>query len=279
MTSEPATVAVLGLGIIGSRVAARLRQHGHEVRTWNRTPQPGCCASASEAVRGAELVEVFLKDGEAIREVFAAIELEPGHRPLIASHATADLESVAWLERWCAQRGCEFLDAPFTGSKLAAEQGALVYYLGGSSEAFARARPLLSASARLLMPIGAVGAATVVKIATNMISAATVQALAEALAVTTRHGVAGARLLDALGENACRSALVEMKLPAMLAGDATAHFSLTNMLKDSRLALELASHLVTSVPVTAAVAARMAELEEQGHGNQDFSAVFQAYTQ
>jgi len=277
MNSAPASVAVLGLGIIGSRVAARLRDHGLEVRTWNRSAQPGACASAREAVHAADMVEVFLKDGQAVREVFASIDLQDGHRPLIANHSTMDLESVAWLEDWCAARGCEFLDAPFTGSKMAAEIGALVYYLGGSAEAIERARPVLAVSSRLLMPMGAVGSASVVKIATNMISACTVQVLAEALAVTTRHGVGAEHLLAAVSENACRSALAEMKLPAMIAGDATAHFSLTNMLKDSRLALALGSGLATPLAATAAVCERMADLEKQGLGPWDFSAVAQAY--
>jgi 3-hydroxyisobutyrate dehydrogenase/glyoxylate/succinic semialdehyde reductase len=279
MSQTPSTVAVLGLGIIGSRVAARLRDVGHHVRTWNRTTQPNSCASASEAVRAADIVEVFLKDGQAVREVFASIDVEDGHHPLVANHSTMDLESVAWLENWCAARGCEFLDAPFTGSKSAAEQGALVYYIGGSAEALERARPVLAVSSRLLMHIGAVGSASVVKIATNMISACTVQVLAEALAITTVHGVKAHQLLDAVRENACRSVLAEMKLPAMIAGDDTAHFSLSNMLKDSRLALALGSGLTTPLPATAAVCARMAELEQQGLGQRDFSALAQAYAQ
>jgi len=277
MSAAPPSVAVLGLGIIGSRVAARLRDHGYRVRSWNRTPQPGACASATEAVRGSDLVEVFLKDGQAVRKVFATIDLRDGHHPLVANHSTMDLDSVAWLEAWCAARGCDFLDAPFTGSKLAAEQGALVYYIGGSAEAFERARPALAVSSRLRMPMGAVGSASVVKIATNMISACTVQVLAEALAVTTRHGVNAEQLLAAVRENACRSALAEMKLPTMIAGDDTAHFSLTNMLKDSRLALALGTDLGMRLPATAAVCARMAELEEQGLGGRDFSVVAQAY--
>lgn len=276
MTAQ-ATVAVLGLGIIGSRVASRLGAQGFEVRAWNRTPCEASLASASAAVAGAECVQVFLKDGPAIRKVFSGIELEPGHRPLVASHATADLESVLWLANWCAQRGCEFLDAPFTGSRLAAEQGALVYYVGGAAQAFERARPVLAASSRLMMPMGEVGAATIIKIATNMISACTVEVLAEALAVTTRNGVDGQLLLAALRENACRSPLVEMKLPAMLAGDDTPHFSLSNMLKDSRLALELGAVLGVPLPATAAVCARMDELEHQGLGGRDFSALAQAY--
>lgn len=279
MTSEPPSVAVLGLGIIGSRVAARLTERGIRVRTWNRTAQAHVCESPSEAVQGADFVEVFLKDGQAIRSVFASIELEPGHRPLIANHSTIDLESLRWLHRWCADRGCEFLDAPFTGSKIAAEQGALVYYIGATAEALERARPILAVSSRLLMPMGSVGSASIVKIATNMISAGTVQLLAEALAITTEHGVDAQQLLAAVRENACRSVLAEMKLPAMIAGDDSAHFSLSNMLKDSRLALALGADLGAPLAATAAVCARMAELEAQGLGDRDFSALAQAYPQ
>ena len=81
------------------------------------------------------------------------------------------------------RRGARFLDAPFTGSKIAAENGQLVYYIGGDEAVLKQVRPILEASSKDIILIGEIGDATVMKVATNLITAATAQVAAEALAI------------------------------------------------------------------------------------------------
>jgi 2-hydroxy-3-oxopropionate reductase len=117
----------------------------------------------------------------------------------------------------------------------------------------------------------------VLKLATNLISACTVQAMAESLAIATHHGVSAECLMQAVSENACASALTAMKFPSMAAGDYEAHFSMANMGKDSRYMLALAESAGLTTPAIEAVSKRMGELCDAGLGDLDFSALAKPY--
>ena len=114
------TIAVLGLGIIGSRAFTLLKDSGiGPVKAWNRTPKgiPGEASSIEEACFDADLIVLYLKDGAAVRAVTERIfALPPGNRTVV-NHSTVDLETTRWLARECAERGIGFLDCPFTGSR------------------------------------------------------------------------------------------------------------------------------------------------------------------
>jgi 3-hydroxyisobutyrate dehydrogenase-like beta-hydroxyacid dehydrogenase len=272
-------VAVLGLGIIGSRASERLIGSGWNVARWNRTPKglPGEVSSPEQAVDGAAVISIYLKDSPALREVAARIEPFLKPEQTVLNHATVDLKTTMWIGDLCAARGCRFLDAPFTGSKLAAEEGQLVYYIGGDDALAAEFDAYLSVTSRERLYCGAVGAATVIKLATNLISACTVQAMAEALAISTRHGVPAECLMNAVSRNVSGSPLAAMKFPTMVAGNYETHFSLSNMGKDSRYMLALAEAAGVETPAIAAVSKRMADLCDAGLGALDYSALAKPY--
>ncbi|MDP3850267.1 MAG: NAD(P)-dependent oxidoreductase [Luteolibacter sp.] len=280
MSPEPSDrAAVLGLGIIGSRARSRLAAAGWSVACWNRTPRgmPGETDTPEQAIHGAAVISFYLKDAPAVREVIGRIEafLKPGR--IVMNHSTVDLETTRWLEKRCLARGCRFLDAPFTGSRLAAGDGQLVYYIGGEPALAAELDAYLSVTSKARLPCGPVGAATVVKLATNLISACTVQALAEALAIATHHGVPAQCLVDAVSQNVSASALSAMKFPAMLAGNYETHFSLSNMGKDSRYMLALADSAGLETPAITAVSRRLTDLCDAGLGELDYSALAKPY--
>lgn len=272
-------VAVMGLGIIGSRAHANLISSGRKVSCWNRTPKgiDGEAATPMDAIKDAGIISLYLKDSPAVRGVMETIakHLVPGQ--VVLNHSTIDLQTTLWLNDLCVSHDCRFLDAPFTGSKVAAGKGDLVYYIGGDEALAADLEPLLAVTSRARIHCGAVGAATVVKLATNLISACTVQAMAEALAIATRHGVPAQCLADAVAQNASGSALTAMKFPAMLDGNFDTHFSLSNMGKDSRYMLDLASSAGLVTPAIAAVSARMEELCDAGLGDMDYSVLAKPY--
>jgi 3-hydroxyisobutyrate dehydrogenase-like beta-hydroxyacid dehydrogenase len=271
--------AVLGLGIIGSRACSRLVDAGWQVICWNRTPKglPGEAATPEEAIEGASVISIYLKDGPAVREVVGRIgtALKPGQ--LLLNHATVDLETTLWLEKVAIAHGCRFLDTHFTGSKVASANGQLVYYTGGDAGLAKELAPYLGVTSKSQLHTGGVGTATVTKLATNLISACTVQALAESLAIATRHGVSADCLIEAVSWNASSSVLAGMKLPSMAVGNFETHFSLANMAKDSRYMLALAESAGLEAPAITAVSKRMGELSEQGLGDLDFSAVAKPY--
>ncbi|MEI8038626.1 MAG: NAD(P)-dependent oxidoreductase [Verrucomicrobiota bacterium] len=272
-------VAVLGLGIIGSRVRARLSDAGWPVACWNRTPK-GCAGEAATpeaAVAGSAIVSIYLKDAPALRDVIARLEPVLVAGQIVLNHSTVDLATTRWLEQVALARGCRFLDAPFTGSKLAAGSGQLVYYLGGDPALADLLDAYLAVTSKSRLRCGLVGSATVVKLATNLISACAVQAMAEALVIATRHGVPAACLMDAVALNVSASPLTAMKLPTMVAGNFETHFSLSNMSKDSRYMLALADEARVPTPAIRAVSQRMAELCAAGLGDLDYSALAQPY--
>src|SRR5204862_6284379 len=96
------------------------------------------------------------------------------------------------------RRGARFVEACFTGSKGAAEKGELIYYVGGTDHALRQARPILEASSKEIVQIGAVGQASAIKIATNMVTAASVQAAAEALALVQGRGLPMDKFVEAM---------------------------------------------------------------------------------
>ncbi len=271
--------AVLGLGIIGSRACSRLTEAGWRVSCWNRTPKgfAGEAAAPEEAIEEAAVISIYLKDVPAVREVVGRVEsfLKPGQ--IILNHATLDLETTLWLEKVAHVHGCRFLDTPFTGSKLASANGQLVYYTGGDVDLAHELEAYLSVTSKSRLHTGGVGTATVTKLATNLISACTVQALAESLAIATRHGVSVDCLIEAVSLNASSSVLAGMKLPTMAVGNFDTHFSLANMGKDSRYMLALAESAGLETPAIAAVSKRMHELTGQGLGDLDFSVLAKPY--
>ncbi|MGJ8644440.1 MAG: NAD(P)-dependent oxidoreductase [Luteolibacter sp.] len=272
-------VAVLGLGIVGSRVRELLVDAGYPVTCWSRTQRglTGEAETPEAAVEGAELISLYLKDVAMVRDVFARAKDGLKQGAIVMNHSTIDLPTTLWLAEQCAAKGCEFLDVPFTGSKDAAAAGQLLYYTGGDERLIDKVSDFLAVSSKGSIHCGEIGAATVTKLGTNLISACTVQAMSEALAIAVKHGVKPEVFTEAAIKNGSGSALMAMKYPGMLSGDFEPHFTMANMWKDSRYAISLAESAGVDLPAIAAVSARMGEMCEDGCADLDFSALAKAY--
>src|SRR5262249_1354988 len=175
------------------------------------------------------------------------------------------------------RRRARFVEACFTGSKGAAEKGELVYYVSGTEEALRKGRPILEASSKEILQIGAVGQASAIKVATNMVTAASVEAAAEALALVQAQGLPPEKFVEAMRANASYSGTLAMKLPKMLGGDFEPHFSVKHMLKDMQIASEIALSHYLDLGVTAAAREQLVEQMQWGHGEDDYSAVLRKY--
>jgi 3-hydroxyisobutyrate dehydrogenase-like beta-hydroxyacid dehydrogenase len=217
---------------------------------------------------------IFVKDGPALLSTLeaAAPSLHPGH--LVVSHVTCLPRETLAARDLVAHRGASFLEAPFTGSRDAAEAGDLVYYTSGPEKVLEEARPWLEPSSREILHLGEVGTASLVKIATNLITATQVAAAAEALALMEHAGVDGEKFLEAVRRNACASPALGMKLPAMLAGDFAPRFSLANMEKDMLLARDLLQENGLPGELVEAFLHRAAAARTIGAAEEDFSAIY-----
>jgi 3-hydroxyisobutyrate dehydrogenase-like beta-hydroxyacid dehydrogenase len=272
-------VGVIGLGIIGSRVAAHLREKGFHVFVWNRTVRrvPNFVGTPGEIAEMCDCLQIFVSDDDALLEVANQLTSALAPRHIVLAHSTVSPHSMRAAAEIVERRGARFIEAPFTGSKMAAEKGELVYYVAGDDAALREARPILEASSKEIMVIGEIGQATAVKIATNMVTAASVQAAAEALALVQTVGLPVEKLAEAMRGNASYSETLAMKLPKMIEADFEPHFSLKHMLKDMQIASRLGLSHYIELAVTGATRERLLEQMQRGYGDDDYSAVARKY--
>jgi 3-hydroxyisobutyrate dehydrogenase-like beta-hydroxyacid dehydrogenase len=279
MQKKP-TIGLIGLGLIGSRVAANLRRADYPLVVWNRTPraEPNFLASPAEVAEAADIIQIFVQDGKALLEVLQNLSPALTARHVVLNHATVHpkqtLEAASLVER----RGAQFLDAPFTGSRDAAAEGKLVYFVGGFTDTLKQVRPILEVSSKEMVEVGPVGAATYVKIANNILIAAQVASLAEALELLKLGKVPLDKLAETLQHSAANSSTLAMKLPQMVGADYEPRFSSKNMLKDLQFGLEIARSYGTEFPTTAAAAAALTRTLERGLGDADFAAQASEYS-
>jgi len=272
-------VGVIGLGIIGRRVADNLRGRGFHVFVWNRTPRavPNFVGSPAEVAEICDFIQIFVSDGDALLQMVQRIGRNLGPDHIVMAHCTVAPDTMRGAAEIVEKRGARFLDAPFTGSKMAAENGQLVYYVGGDEAALNQARPVLAASSKEIIQIGKVGDATVIKVATNMVTAASIQGAAEALALVVKSGLPVEKFEEAMRNNASNSATVEMKLPMMMEGRFEPHFSVKHMLKDVVIASRLARSYDIDLGATNAARNSLESEMKRGHGDDDYSALVRQY--
>ena len=267
------------MGIIGQRVAENLRERGFHVFVWNRTPRPvpNFVGSPAEVAELCDFIQIFVSDDEALLAMAQRItrDLTPNH--VVMAHCTVSPDTMRAAAEIVEKRGARFLDAPFTGSKTAAENGQLVYYVGGDEVALRQARPILEASSKEIIEIGKVGDATTIKVATNMVTAASVQGAAEALALVYKSGLSVEKFAEAMRHNGSNSATLDMKLPMMMQGNFEPNFSVKHMLKDVVIATRLARGFAMEFGATDASRHGLVEEMRQGRGDDDYSSLLRQF--
>src|SRR6266481_4538905 len=274
------SIGVIGLGIIGRAIAAHLRRKGFSVFVWNRSPQPvtNFVGSLGELAGICNYIQIFVSDDDALLQTAEQLSESLTPRHLVLAHSTVAPDSMRAAAEIVERRRARFVEASFTGSKPAAEKGELVYYVGGADAVLREARPILEASSKEIIHIGEIGQASAIKIATNMITAASVQAAAEALALVQALGVPLEKFVEAMQVNASYSTTLALKIPKMTATNFEPHFSVKHMLKDMEIANQLGLSHYLELGVTAAARDRLVEQIQRGRGDEDYSAVAREYS-
>jgi 3-hydroxyisobutyrate dehydrogenase-like beta-hydroxyacid dehydrogenase len=269
------SVGIIGLGIIGRRIADHLRHQGLSVFVWNRTPKPvpNFVGSPSELAQTCNYLQVFVSDDDALMRMIQTISMALTPRHIVIAHPTVSPETMREAAGLVERRGARLVEAPFTGSKLGAEKGQLVYYVSGDEAAIEEVRPLLQASSKAIVNIGAIGEASIIKIATNMVTAASVQGAAEAMAIVHYSGIPLEKFLDALKQNASNSGTLDLKVPQIIAADFKPHFSVKHMLKDMQIANRMGRHFDLDLTVAGATRDRLLDEASQGRGDDDYSSI------
>jgi len=277
-SSKP-SAGVIGLGIIGSRAAANLRKAGYQVWVWNRSPrpEPNFLSSAAEVAESAKIIQIFVSDGAALTETLKAMAPALGPEHIVLNHATISPKETLEASHIVQGRHAHYLDAPFTGSRDAAAVGQLVYYIGGDAAALEKARGQLEATSKAILPIGEIGHAAAMKIATNLIVAVTVGAYAEAMSLVEKSGIPLYKIGEAMKLHIANSGLVNLKIPAMIADDFEPRFSLKHMFKDVQIALAMAEDYGLDLPEASGFAGSAMSGLQKEWGDLDFSVIARHY--
>ena len=287
--SGRARIGFVGLGIMGSRMAANLARAGYELTVFNRTraiadawaDEHGGTVADSPAGVGAssDVVISMVVDGDQVREVLlgeqgVAQDAAPG--VLCVDMSTIAPAQTRAIGAQLAERGLRMLDAPVSGSSPKAQDGTLTIMAGGDAGDFARAEPLLRIIGELVVHVGALGQGEMVKLINNAVAAANAATLGEALIVGQRTGVDLDALVEVMAKGSGRSAMLDLKAGPMREHDYATLFKLEHMLKDVRLCLEEGQ--AAGVPFASAARARdvLVAAMARGHGDADFVALIEA---
>ncbi len=282
--SKP-SVAILGLGIMGSGMARRLLSANFPLAVYNRNREKciplgeaGAFVAATprEAASRAQIILSMVADDAASRNVWlgetGALAGASPNSILIESSTL----SIGWVQELSAkatERACQFLDAPVTGTKPHAASGELFFLVGGSAQALDAARPVFSVLGRDLIHLGPVGSGALMKLINNFLCGVQVASFAEALSLIDAGGLDRGKAVSILTAGAPGSGIVKRVAERNLANDFTPNFALRWMAKDLAYALDSASGKGVSLPTAAAALSEFQQAIAQGLGDEDFSAV------
>ncbi len=273
-------VAFLGLGIMGRSMAANLVKAGHEVSVWNRTAGKDVegarnATSPADAARGVEAIWICVSDTRAVDDVLFGPSgldqiLEEGM--IIADSSTISPSATRRFAERVKAREVDWVDAPMTGSKIAAEGGSLIFMAGGDEAVLARLQPLFQAMGKQVFHMGETSKGQATKLVMNLQIALIFEGFAEALTLGTKLGVDVEKLLPLIQASMVRSGVVDYKAPFILKRDFSPNFPLRLMLKDIRLALDAAKESRVRLPGLEAVEEVYDVAAEEGQSDLDYAS-------
>jgi 3-hydroxyisobutyrate dehydrogenase len=288
-----ATIGFIGLGNMGAPMAANLVKAGHQVtgfdivagRAEALAAKGGrAAATPAEAAAAGEVVITMLPAGPDVRAVYLGNGGVLGRArkdALLIDCSTIDVETARDVAADAADAGFDMLDAPVSGGVIGAETAVLTFMVGGSVEAFERARPLLAAMGRTIVHAGPAGNGQAAKICNNMILGISMIAVCEAFSLAERLGLAPQALFDisAKSSGQCWALTSYCPVPGPVAAspanrDYAPGFTAAMMLKDLRLAQQAAGANAAATPLGAAAANLYQLFVHEGTGGLDFSAIY-----
>ena len=281
-------IAFLGLGIMGSRMAANLPRAGHELAVWNRTAARATEFAAAHhaevadtpagAARGAELVFSMVVDGAQVERVLLAPDGAAAGAEAGAVCVDCSTIGPSWARRIGAElaaRGIGFLDAPVTGSAPKAQDGTLTIMVGGDATHLGQAREALETMGGLVVHCGELGQGQMVKLLNNAVAATNAATLAQALVLGAGAGVDLDAAVEVMAAGSGASAMLALKADPMRRHDFTPLFKLDHMLKDVALCLEEAERRGVPFGLAAQTRDLLAAASDEGLGDRDFAALLE----
>lgn len=276
-------VCFLGLGVMGFPMAGHLSDNGYDVTVYNRTTEKASnwckhyagqmANNVTDAVHGAEIVLMCVGNDNDVSEVAqqAIAAMKPDS--ILIDHTTASAELARQLDEMCAEKQIGFLDAPVSGGQAGAQNGQLTVMVGGRTDTFERALPVMQVFARHVQRIGDAGSGQLAKMMNQICIAGIVQGLAEALHFGERAGLDCTQVIEVISKGAAQSWQMENRAATMIKGEYEFGFAVDWMRKDLHIALEEARKNGSTLALTALVDQYYADVQKQGGGRWDTSSL------
>jgi len=285
-------IGFIGLGIMGSRMAANLRKKGHELIVHNRTKdkaQPlldqgaSWAESPAEVAKHVNIIFTMLSKPDAVAEV-ALIgkhsflhKLPPKSLWIDCSSVNPSFSKLMAVE--AKERKVHFLDAPVAGSKGPAEQAQLLFFVGGDSADVAAAKPLLECMGKAVYHIGGHGMGSAMKMVNNILLGQAMVAFSEALVFGESLGITKQAIFDTLASSPAMAPFLNFKRKKLEQNDFSVEFPLQWMHKDLHLAAETAYETGAALPSANCAKELFALAMRAGLGEKDFSAVYKVVSE
>jgi 3-hydroxyisobutyrate dehydrogenase-like beta-hydroxyacid dehydrogenase len=284
-----ANIGFIGIGTMGREMALNLLKGGHQVLVYDvRRPaavelQPHgatVAATVADASRLSDMVITMLPDTPQVEETVYApggiLEVPPAGK-LMIDMSTISPQATQKMSKALAEVGVSLLDAPVSGGPIGAKNGTLSIMVGGPGEAVEHARAAFEAIGKTIVHVGASGAGQIAKLCNQVIVGINLQAVCEALALGRAAGADLVKLREVLLGGSAASWMLQNLGPAMIEKDDRAGFRIDLMLKDLRLAGELAFALGVPLPGSALVTSQYLEAKAHGEGGNGNQALFRVY--
>lgn len=289
--SNSKTVAFLGLGVMGAPMAGHLAAAGHRVIAYNRTAKTAetwlaaqqakghdvaIAATPADATHEAEIVFACVGNDEDLQSVAfgssgALNAMAAG--TLFVDHTTVSANMARIVDEEARTRGLTAIDAPVSGGQAGAENGQLAIMCGGSAEAMERATPVMDAYAKSIVHVGDAGAGQTAKMANQMCIAGVLAGLSEAIRLADAAGLDMDKTYEAISGGAAQSWQMNNRWETMAKGEFDFGFAIDWMRKDLGYALDEARGLGLSSPISSLVDQFYAEVQADGGGRKDTSAL------
>jgi 2-hydroxy-3-oxopropionate reductase len=279
------TIAFIGLGIMGSPMAVHLQNAGHRVIGYNPSPEKAkplvdaggtSAGSIAEAVREADVVAVMVPDSPDVQDVLTGEDGVFAHAKegtLVIDFSSIRPDVTVELAKAAQDKGFRLLDAPVSGGEAGAKNAALSIMVGGDQADFEAAREVFDAVGKTVVHVGGNGAGQTVKAANQLIVAANIQALAEAVVFLEAYGVDLEAALDVLGGGLAGSKVLDQKRTNMASKSFEPGFRIDLHHKDLGIVTSAAREAGVVVPLGGLVAQLMASARANGDGGLDHSAL------
>jgi 2-hydroxy-3-oxopropionate reductase len=278
-------IAFIGLGIMGSPMAVHLAEAGHTVAGYNRSPEKAkplvdaggrAATDIADAVRDADVVCVMVPDSPDVQDVLAGeggVFANAREGALVIDFSSIRPDVTVELARQAREKGLRLLDAPVSGGEKGAQDAVLSIMVGGDEADFEEAKPLLDVVGKTVVHVGPSGSGQTVKAANQLIVAANIQALSEAVVFLEAYGVDTTAALEVLGGGLAGSKVLDQKKQNMLTRSFQPGFRIELHHKDMGIVTAAAREAGVVVPLGSLVAQLMASAKANGDGGLDHSGL------